>query len=179
MSITPAGRPAWSRAADHTDYGGALNKANYQSQGVVNPRTDVGAEAITRMAADLSAIVRTADFFEADITCHDGSPDDPTINSVLMMTGVRASSYEGDAPPTGFPGVVRNGTGDVTITFASTYTDPYGVSEAFAPAFVHVSMQGTAFADATYVISGQTVRIRVFDAAGSALGDRRFTVTVS
>jgi hypothetical protein len=176
--VTPAGTPAWTRAADHEDYGGHTNKKNYQSLGVINARTDVGAEAITRIAADMAAVARTGAFFSASILCHDGSPDDPTIENALMMTGVRTSSYEGDAPPTGFPGVTRSGTGHVVITFASSYTDAYGVSASFTPRIVALSCGGTTFADATYVISGQTVVVRVFDAAGSALGDKRFSVQV-
>lgn len=176
---TPAGRPAWARTVDHADYGGHVNKTNYQSQGVVNPRTDVGAEAIARMTADLAAVVRTAEFFEATILCNDASPAAPTVESVLMMTGVRTSPYAGDAPPTGFPTVTRNGTGDFTITFAASYSDAYGISEPFTPTHVGYGLHGTSFADATWVISGSTVRVRVFNAAGAALGDRRITVTVS
>jgi hypothetical protein len=178
MATTPAGRPAWSRTADHANYGGNVNKANYQSQGVVNPKTDVGAEAIARLTADLAACARTGSFLDATILCNDGSPGAPTVESALMMTGVRTASYAGDAAPTGFPAVARNGTGDFTITFASSYDDPYGVAEAFVPRGVLVSCHGTTFADATWVISGQTVRIRVFDAAGSALADRRVSVVV-
>jgi hypothetical protein len=178
VSTTPSGRPAWSRSADHGNYGGHTEKRNYQSQGVVNPKTDVGAEAIARLTADLAACVRTAPFFDATILCNDGSPAAPTVESALMMTGVRTASYAGGAAPTGFPAVARNGTGDFTITFAASYDDPYGVSEPFVPRGVIVSNQGTTFADSTWVISGSTVRVRVFDAAGSALGDRRVSVVV-
>lgn len=179
MTITPAGFPAWSRTADHTVYGGNLQKANYQAQSVVNPRTDMGAEALCRAAADLEAVVRTADFAVITYLNHDGTPAAPTIESVYMMTGVRTASYEGGAAPTGFPSAARNGTGDVTFTFAASYTDAYGVSYAFTPTHVHLGFQGTTFLDATWVISGSTVRVRCFDAAGSALGDRRITLVVS
>jgi hypothetical protein len=94
------------------------------------------------------------------------------------MTGVRTSSYEGGAAPTGYPSAARNGTGDVTFTFAASYSDPYGVSYAFTPTHVEFGFHGTTFVDASYVISGSTVRVRCFDAAGSALGDRRITIIV-
>jgi hypothetical protein len=189
MRTVPTGRPAWSRTTDHTDYGGDLGKKNYQNQGVVNPKTDVGAEAITRLAADLMASVRTAPFLVCSIACQDtqhivsggteAGPDAPLFGDVLMQTGVRTASYVGSAPPTGFPSAARNGTGDFTITFASSYSDPYGVSEPFTPQSVIVCCQGTTFANATATISGSTVRVRVFDAAGAALPDRRVSVVVS
>jgi len=175
---TPAGLPAWSRAADHTVYGGHLQKVNYQSQGVVNPRTDFGAEALCRLAADAEATVRTCPFAVVTLLNRDASPAAPTIEAVYMMTGVRATSYDGSAAPTGFPSAARNGTGDVTMTFAASYADPYGISHPFTPTHCVLGFHGTTFLDATYVISGSTVRIRCFGAGGSALGDRRVTLTV-
>lgn len=176
--VTPAGTPSWTRAADHEDYGGHPNKTNYQSLGVINPRTDVGAEAFARLSADVAACVRTAAFLSASILCHDGSPAAPTVEAALLQTGVRTASYEGDAPPTGFPAVARNGTGHVTLTFAASYTDAYGVSASFTPTMVAVSCGGTTFADATYEISGQTVIVHIFDDAGAALADKRFSIQV-
>lgn len=176
MTITPAGLPAWSRSADHTYYGGHPNKANYQSQGVVNPRTDVGAEAIARLSADLAAAVNTSPMWV--ITYLDGGGGAPTVESVYGMTGVRTTSYGGGSPPTGFPSAARNGTGDVTFTFASSYADPYGVTHAWVPVHVTLGFDGGSFLDATWVISGSTVRVRCWDAAGGALGSRRVTLVV-
>src|SRR5262245_3366112 len=138
MTTVPTGLPAWTRTATHEQYGGHANKADYQGQGVVNPRTDVGAAHIARMAADLEAAVRTAPFAVLTIknqdTQHerldsggrgtgfiDPGPDAPLIESPFMMTGVRTMSYAGAFPHTGFPPAARNGTGDVTLTFASSY----------------------------------------------------------
>jgi hypothetical protein len=178
MTITPAGLPAWTRTADHTVYGGNLQKQNYQSQGVINPRTDVGAEALARLTADAEATTRTCPFAVLTYLNHDGSPAAPTIESAYLMTGVRASSYEGNAAPTGFPSAARNSTGKVTFTFAASYSDPYGVSAAFTPSHVVLGMQGTTFLDATWSISGSTVAVSCFDAAGAAVGDRRITLVV-
>lgn len=189
MTVTPTGLPAWSRTADHTIYGGHTQKANYASQGVVNPRTDMGAEAIARLAADLAAVVRTAPFcvltYLNQDTTHlvNGVPTAgaaaPYVESAYLMTGVRTSPYTADVAPTGFPSAARNGTGDVTFTFAPTYTDPYGIEHAFTPTHVVLGFHGTAFLDATWVISGSTIRIRCFDSAAAALADRRITVKVS
>jgi hypothetical protein len=177
-TITPTGLPAWTRTADHTVYGGHLQKQNYQSQGVINPRTDVGAEAIARLAADAEATTRTCPFAVLTYLNRDATPLAPTIESAYLMTGIRASSYAGDAAPTGFPSAVRNSTGKVTFTFAASYSDPYGISAAFTPSHVVLGMNGTTFVDATWVISGSTVAVSCFDAAGAALGDRRITLVV-
>lgn len=178
MTITPSGSPAWARTADHSHYGGNVNKKNYQSQGVTNPRTDVGAEAITRLAADTAAAVRTAKFLSATFLNNDSSPAPPTVNSLEMMTGVLQAPYGGGSPPTGFPGAVRVGTGHVKFTFAASYTDEYGVVAAFAPRRARASGHGSTFVTCTCVVSGQDVDVYCWDAAGVALGNKTVTLTV-
>ena len=178
MTIIPEGLPAWTRTASHTQYGGHPNKQNYQNIGCINAQTDVGAENLCRAAADLAAVARTASFCVMRILCNDTSPAAPTIEFVNMMTGVRTTSYAGDAAPTGFPGAARNGNGDVTVTFDSSYTDDYGVEGDFAPTQAHTTVFATAHRVAPVEISGQTVRVRVADAAGAAVSDPRFTLAV-
>lgn len=178
MTITPSGLPAWTRTADHTVYGGHLQKQNYQSQGVINPKTDFGAEALARLAADAEATTRTCPFAVITYLNHDGSPAAPTIEAANLMTGVRTSSYEGNAAPSGVPSAARVSTGKVTFTFAASYADPYGVSAAWVPTQAILGMHGTTFLDATWSISGSTVTVCCFDAAGAALGDRRITLSV-
>lgn len=178
MSTIPTGRPAWARSVSHTDYGGFPTKKNYQSQGVTNPRTDVGAEAYCRLAADAEACTRTAPFAVITFLNNDTGTDPPTVESAYLMTGVTTAGYEGDAPATGFPGGVRNGSAHTTWTFAATYEDAYETEEAFTPRFAQVFCHGSTFASATATISGSTVVVRVFDAAGSALDDVRVTLVV-
>lgn len=175
---TPTGRPAWARSVSHADYGGHANKKNYQSQGVVNPRTDVGAEGFTRLVADAEATTRTSPMLSMRYTNRDGTPDAPLVLSAYMMVGVSLAGYEGDLAPDSFPDGARNGTGDVTFTFDSSFTDAYDISEAFAPTQCLVSVEGSTAAHATYVISSQTLRIRVWDAAGAALADKTVSVVV-
>ncbi len=178
MTITPSGSPAWARTASHTDYGGHTAKRNYQSQGVTNPRTDVGAEAIVRQAADTAAAVRTSKFLSATFTNHDGAPAAPTITSLEMMTGVLQAPYEGGAPPTGFPAASRIGTGHTRFTFASSYADEYGIAAGFAPRRAKASGHGSAFVNCTCVVAGQTIDVYCWDAAGVALADKTVTLTV-
>lgn len=175
--MTPDGSPAWMRVAAHTDYGGNTNKTNYLSRGVIDALTDVGAEALCRIAADLEACVRTCPFATITYLCSDSAPAAPTIEVIYMMTGVRITSYLGSAAPTGFPSAARNGAGDVTFTFASTYSDPYAVSGAFAPSHAIAGVHGTTAGEAPCVISGQTVRVRGFNGA-SALSNPRITLQV-
>jgi hypothetical protein len=175
---TPTGRPAWARSVSHADYGGHTNKRNYQSQGVVNPRTDVGAEGFTRLVADAEATTRTAPMITLRYTNRDASTDTPLVLSAYMMIGVSLSGYEGDLTPDDFPSGVRNGNGDVTFTFEEEFADAYGITEPFVPTQCLVSVEGTTAAHATYVISGQTVRVRCWDAAGAAVANKNVTLTV-
>ena len=175
---TPTGRPAWARSVTHVDYGGNANKRNYQSQGVVNPRTDVGAEGFTRLVADAEATTRTAPMISLRYTNRDGTPDVPLVLSAYMMVGVSLSGYEGDLAPDSFPAGARVGTGRVTFTFDEDFLDAYGIEEPFAPTQCVVSVEGSTAAHATYEISGQVLTIRVWDAAGSALADKTVSAVV-
>jgi hypothetical protein len=147
------------------------------SRGVIDALTDVGAEALCRLAADLEAVTRTCPFATITYLTRDASPGAPTIETAFLMTGIRTTSYFGDAAPSGFPGAARNGNTDVTFTFASSYSDPYSISGAFAPKHATACVHGSAVGEPTVEISGQTVRVRGFN-GGSALLDRRFTLTV-
>lgn len=171
MSITPTGAPAWTRQTSHVDYGGNVNKRNYMGQGVINALTDVGAEDFCRLCSDMAAVARTASMWVLTYQCKDSSPAAPTVRAVCGMTGVQLVSYEGNAPPAGFPSAARNGNGDVTFTFDASYADDYGVSGAWAPVTCNTSVSATAAREATWVVSGSTVRVRVFDAAGAAVSD--------
>ena len=181
MAITPAGSPAWTRAATHEDYGGDLNKQNYLSKGVIDALTDVGAEEICRIAADLEAVTRTSPFCVMNITCNDATSAAPTVNSALLMTGARSTSYEGDAPPTGFPECSRVSDGVVDVTFAASYSDDYGAAGAFAPAHVMGGAGSFVPVTCTATTSGAVVRVYCWDGSGFplvAMPDAVFSVSV-
>lgn len=186
MPIVPTGAPAWLRTSDHTTYGGDVNKANWHSQGVTNAQTDVGAEAFCRLTEDLSAVMRTAPFCVLTVHCDDVTPGPPTITAVNQMTGIALASYVGNAPPIGMPGATRNGNGHVTISWASSYTDAYGVSGAVNIEHADVGVQGTSPAVPVYVVSdadsdgnNDTVEVRVFDMpSGTASANAVFSLTV-
>ena len=178
MTVNPTGDPAWARTASHDIYGGHSNKANYQSQGAINPKTDVTAEQFSRAVEDLAAAVRVMAFCTLRLTCNDTAPAAPTFEWVRMATGVRATSYEGDSAPTGFPSGARVGDGSVTITFASSYDDAYGVSHAFTPAQVEPFGASPGVARCTYTIAGNVVTVSAFDSSDVAVDDAAMTVEV-
>ncbi len=178
MSITPTGSPLWTRQTSHVDYGGNLNKTNYMGAGVVSALTDVGAEDFVRICSDLASVARTSPMWVITYLCNDTSPAAPTIEIVRGATGVRLVSYAGGSPPTGFPSAARNGNGDVTFTFAASYNDEYGVAGAWAPVDCTASVASTAARSVTWIASGATLRVRVFDAAGAAVSDPRVTIEV-
>lgn len=177
MPIIPDGLPAWTRTASHVNYGGHVNKKNYLSRGVIDALTDVGAEALVRMAADLEAVVRTMPFAVLTYLCSDSSPAAPTVESAFLMTGIRSSSYLGSSAPLGFPLGGRNGDGDVSFTFAGSYADAYGISGSFAPTHADAGVHGSTAGEATVDISGSIVRVRAFS-GGSSLSNARLTLTV-
>ncbi len=178
MAITPTGSPAWLRTVAIGHYGGHASKENYLSRGAIDALTDVAAEEFVRITADLAAAVRTAPFAIITYLNQDSTLSAPLIESVFMMTGVRTTQYVGDSAPTGFPSAVRQGTGEVTFTFASSYLDDYGVSGSYTPRSPKVTGHGSVFVEATAEVSGSTVTVRCFDAAGSALGNKQVTLTV-
>jgi hypothetical protein len=182
MAIVPAGSPAWTRAAVHTDYGGHVNKRNFMGIGVVNAMTDLGAEELCRTAADMVALARTAAYGILTFTCNDTSPAAPTIQCAYLMSAApRLTSYAGDSAPSGFPSAARDGTGAVTFTFASSFTDDYGVSGSWTPLFAGTTVQSVSTSPAyfaNWVISGHTVQVVVVDNSGVAVGNKTVTLVV-
>lgn len=176
--MTPDGYPTWLRANDHTTYGGHTSKVNYQGEGVVNAQTDVDAAGLCRMAADMEACHRTAPFAVLTWTCNDSPPAAPTMSAVNLMTGV-TTNYEGDVAPSGFPSGARNGNGDVTFTFAGSYSDAYGVSAALT--IHHALPSSNTYGVAVDAeVSGSTVRARAIAiSTGTASADASGTLVIA
>jgi hypothetical protein len=171
MAIIPTGRPAWARTNVHSAYGGDVNKVNYQGIGTVNPRTDLSAENLCRLAADLAAVARTAPFAVVTYTARDTSALAPTINAYDAMAGDQ-------------PTPSRNGDGDESFAWADSYVDDYGVSAnaniVHAEATVHSeSLKAWAVCQLLDNDSDgifETVRVRVYNDAGSAVQDAKVTL---
>lgn len=195
---TPTGRPAWVRTVDFSDYGGSTEKANFQGQTIVNPRTDVGAAGFSRLVADASAVVRTAEFASMQIQCDDSGPtSQPSVLYCQMMVGTTSISYMGTAPPGGvtpppppggsppaglpllFPTAKRNGNGDVTITFPASQNDEYGVAGAFIAKEPIANFVGAGGGVAVpELVSATEIRVRVFDLSNAAISNARFTLSI-
>jgi hypothetical protein len=174
MSIVPTGNPAWVRSNGHTAYGGNVNKVNYQSVGTVNPRTDLSAENLCRIAADLAAVARVSPFAVMTFTCDDTTPAAPTINTYYAMAG---SS----------PTPTRNGNGDVTFQWAGSYADDYGVvanaNIIAATATVVTSGANTYVATVELLDANangvfESVRVRVVDQAVAAVSNAKVCLTI-
>jgi hypothetical protein len=182
MTTTPAGLPPWSKTAAIEYYGGHVNKQNLLAQDATDPRTDVTAEQLMRLSADLASIVRVSAFCVMLVTCNDTSPAAPTVHYVRMMNGVDSDGYAGGSPPTGFPTLARTGTGAFTVTFAAEPEDDYGETE-----YLHLiggigGVSAAAEADVDIAASdpntdtyNERVTVKVFNSSG-ALGDKTLLV---
>jgi hypothetical protein len=176
--ITPTGAPAWLRTVSIGHYGGHVSKENYLSRGAIDALTDVAAEEFVRMTADLAATVRGAPFAIITYLNNDTSPAAPTVESVLMMTGVRLTSYAGGTPPTGFPAAARQGTGEVTFTFSASYLDEYAVTGVFTPVGAKATGHGSTFVAPVIEIAGSAVTVLCRDNTSAAVGNKRVTLEV-
>lgn len=179
MAITPSGSPPWLRTNTLNHYGGDVNKENYLSRGAIDALTDVDASQFSRLAADAAALQRVMPFCTMTIKCDDVTPGPPTIEYINMQTGVASVSYVGNAAPSGFPSASRLGNGAVLITFASSYSDPYGVSGAFSISSLLPGLISASAGDATAErASATTVNLRAFNSAGTAISGARMTLSV-
>jgi hypothetical protein len=180
MATTPTGLPVWTRTSDISFYGGDANKANHQSVGVVNPKTDISAEEWCRVTADITAMARTAPFCIITFTMDDNSPGAPAVHSVNMMTGINTAGYEGDAPPTGFPTLARVSNGRATITFASSYEDEYGVSGDLVIYHGNGTCHSTVSRTVNVEVDSGTneVDVIVTDSSGTAVTNPKVTAVI-
>lgn len=171
---TPNGTPAWTRSSDHTYYGGHVSKRNYNDEPIVNPKTDVGADAIMRMAADLAAVSRMAHFAAMTIQTSTGA-NAPTVTACQMMTGSISSSYSGTNPPTGFPEVHGVSDGVWRVKIGGAYQDDYSVWGVFEPTFAGGSCVSSVAYLKAYVSGTAQV---YFETSTSAAGET-FTVWIA
>ncbi len=165
--VTPAADPAWVRNASIESFGATVNMHNLDEVGTVDPNTDYLAEQHASLADNAQAFQKTIPFAVIKLTCNDSSPAVPTINSYHALHGVVQ------------PTVARSGTGHFTITWATSYLDSYGVEGATNLTDFTTSVHGSTFAQANAQFTAANVlEVFVFDAAGSALADRKVTVVV-
>jgi hypothetical protein len=177
MAITPTGSPVWVRATDFSHYGGDPNKQNYQSQGAVDPLTDVTAEQLSRLAADVAAIARVTPFCVLTFQADDALGNNPTVEYCNLMTGVRATSYAGGSPPAGFPSVEYASPGEHLITFDSSYTDEFGVSGGFIPRHAVATGHTIPAFETSVIVAGQIVYVYAMS-GGAGVTNKRLTVEV-
>jgi hypothetical protein len=98
---------------------------------------------------------------------------------------VRIIPYSGDSPPIGFPQVLRNGNGDVTFIWLSSYTDDYGIYGAVNIVGAVVGICGIVAQPHAYQLLdndanglNESVRVRIFQTDGTAAASPQFTLSV-
>jgi hypothetical protein len=181
MSVTPTGAPAWSRTADAEIYGGHADKRDYQTQGVVNPKTDVSAAQFARLCADVAACARVASFCQLTLTCDDATPDDPTVNFVRQMDlGQNTAGYAGDSPPSGFPTCTRVSDGKVQVVLASTPADDFSVSQALTTYHAQADVLGSSVFATVHIVkvNATTWTFEAVDSSGTAIADAQMAIEV-
>jgi hypothetical protein len=143
------------------------------AQGVTDPTSDVSAEQFSRMVEDVAMLARSGSFGTLTYQCNDSSPADPTV---ISWDGMVSTT------PTG----TRNGDGDVTWTWAASYTDAYGVSAGFNIGHAKAGLQNATTASAANSeVSdtnadglNETVQVVARDNANAAIPDAIVTLTV-
>ena len=164
---TSYGTPPWNRTMALGDYGGDLNKRNYGGRGVVDPRTDIDAGQINRMAADLCALSRTAAF---SVVTVDGATTPNVTHAVVGAVETVSAGYVGSSPPDGFPTVTRVATGHFKLVWETTYADASGATADFTPivAVPSIAGSGSDIAVCSSVISTTEVHVYVWKFSGGS-----------
>lgn len=187
----PVGYPAWTRTAAIEQYGGHLSKRNWGDTGAIDALTDVTAEQLTRLTADLAAVVRTAPICVLRIVDTNARSQTTTASladiqvvSCVCQWGVAPAAYQADTPPTGFPSVAINpatayGRG-YTIDLGTSQDDDYGVAGTVSIRCARVESTCAGFIEVPQVLcSGATVSFVRQDASlDEWTGAADMTVTI-
>ncbi len=117
-------------------------------------------EQHARLCADLVAVKRTAPLAKMRISQLAGSPFTAAVETYHGQNGA-GLGYA--------PSIVTNGAGDITLTFPVYWTDEYDIQHPVKLRQAVITGAETTCRFHAYVIAGQTIRIRSFDAAGAAI----------
>jgi hypothetical protein len=117
-------------------------------------------EQHARLCADLVAVKRTGPLCRLYVTQNTGSP---FAASVAVYHGQNGNGLAYA------PGLTVNGAGDVTLTWPAYWTDEFARQYPLKIRHAIPSASSTTARFVNHVISGRTVRVRSFDAAGAAI----------
>jgi hypothetical protein len=117
-------------------------------------------EQHARLCADLVAVKRTAPLVRLYVTQDSGGAFPAVVASYRGQNGV-GLAYA--------PSILVTGAGDVTLTFPAYWTDEFSRQYPLKVRHVIAKASSTAARFINHVISGRTVRVRSFDAAGAAV----------
>lgn len=119
-------------------------------------------EQHARVCADLVAVRRTQPLTRF------------YFNGVANITSYWAQNSAGLIQ---IPQTVVNATGDYTFNFPAYWQDDYGQQAPIKLRQAVITTADTAARFPVYAIAGQGIRVRIFDAAGSAV-DSAFTIRI-
>lgn len=143
-----------------TDYG--VPKAN--AYGIADPSTEFDAEEYNKLALHASQMSHTT----AKVILHF-----PTISSLATTTPSATQTHWGNATgssSTLYPtSVTRTATGAYTIVYPSTLQNERGVAETVSFVWANGAVSSaTVYGHVQCAVSGATITLTVFDAAGAA-----------
>lgn len=138
-------------------YGGVM--ADYAN--VEDPTTDLAAAYFNKLSASVAAMTHTAPRAVRRFVGNATTPTDPTSGFVHDSLWGSTSGVN--------PTIVRNGTGDYTITWATTQTDELGVTHSLNFRYAKGWAEGaTAYHVQCSCPTLNTVNVKVFNATGTA-----------
>lgn len=180
--VVPSGAPYWSRANAFGNYGGNASKSAYASIPALGGDTDLDPADFNRGPTDLAACARSQAFCIMQLTSRETTAEDPLVNYVALPTGVYLGEpYDGGNPPAGFPGIVRNFAGNMTVTLGSAYSDAYGVEQEYVVTGARATLAYLAIlgqAATAERLSDSEVTVEYFDNGGTSLFDQTVTVEI-
>lgn len=150
-----------AEAKDINGYGGVFTDAIP----VQNPKTELAAAFYNRNSEDTAQMTRTST--KARITFTPVATAGPVV-LVANTIGVNSHWGAGSAQK---PGIVKNSTGDYTITMPSSFTDAVGYVEQVVFLDATAGVRGPVLGRAqVYSIASNVISVHVYDASG-ALAD--------
>ena len=171
------GNPIWARDVNTTQYCGDPNKKDFGNVGVLNPKTDLGANQHARLVADLTTVARSSLLMRLVFTPNATAPSTSvqccmpawSPPATWLDGAVTRPGYpDGSAPPSQYYATIV-GTGSTrTITLPTEASDDYGVTYAVTPRIVQAiggAWNGTITSNAftlTGLTAGKQVSVTIW-----------------
>lgn len=150
-----------AEAADINTYGGVFS----DEKPVENPKTQQAAAFFNRMSEDTAQMTRTS--CKARITFVPVATAGPIA---LDASTIGINSHWGSGS-TQKPAILKNDTGDYTITMPASFTDTVGYIESVAFLDADAGVRGTTLGRAqVYAVASNVISVHVYNSS-NALAD--------